>query len=697
MSLYASLRENPFIRIIIPLITGIIIAFQYNTFFLNCLSIIKFIALLCASLTFFLILKKPELKLTDFFIHTTVFVLSLWLTLSNISIKNQNEFNKIVVGKIISEPITKQNSILLQIKQLNAKSKSIFKPKLNVYLKKDTQSVSMFQPGVIVGFNNKLQKIVNNGNPNEFDFVLFQQINRVYFQAFISRNDLIVLETGGDKITFTKSLLKIRKYVFKVVNSSINSSKTRQLVLALLIGDRSELDQETLQSFTNAGVVHILAISGLHVGIIYMFLLILMKFCDRNKSLKLLRTVIIVLVIWTYALLTGFSPSVSRAATMFTLFALGKLINRDVSVFNLIAASAFLNLLINPLLIFHVGFQLSYAAVAGIVFFVPLFNNYISFSHRIPDYFFKLFTVSLAAQIATFPISVYYFNQFPTYFWLSNLLVIPVVFLIVIFSVLFIFFSSIGFISSFITVILKLLTEVITCWVDFVNILPCAVIKDISLTFTEAFILMLLTWFTFSWLKFKKSVFLILSLATICFILVFNVSSKISCLSNHQIIVYHSKKELHIGIYSGSKNTFLTSADDIYSSKDYEFYLKKHWLRMGFDEKMKIRQLNKNKDKEQDLEKEIFSPVNLIKSRSGSNYMILRKSSQLLLKQNSITKLSLIVGENLLPPDSKCSIDLIIIPASINHFYSRQWIRYASENNICCFNIAESGAFVADL
>jgi competence protein ComEC len=471
------------------------------------------------------------------------------------------------------------------------------------------------------------------------------------------------------------------------VNSSIKSLKTRQLVLALLIGDRSELDQKTLQSFTNAGVVHILAISGLHVGILYMFLLILMKFCDRKRSLIVLRTVIIVLVIWAYALLTGFSPSVSRAATMFTLFALAKLINRDVSVFNLIAASAFLNLLINPLLIFHVGFQLSYAAVAGIVFFVPFFNNYISFSHRIPDYFFKLFTVSLAAQIATFPISVYYFNQFPTYFWMSNLLVIPLVFLIVICSVLFISFSSIGFIGSFFSIILNLLSVFINYWVDLINILPYSLIEDIRLSLPETLMLMLFIWFMFSWFKFKKSSFAILSLATICSFLIFNVRSKVNCLSNHQVIVYHSRKELHIGIYSGMQNTLLTTAVDIYSSKDYEFYFKKHWLGMGVDQKINIRQLDKNKCKDNVCEKENFSLVNLIKSNSGANYMILRKESQQILKQNSFPKLSLIIGENLLPPDFKCSVEMIILPASISHFYAKHWINYASENNIRYFDV----------
>jgi competence protein ComEC len=652
--------------------------------------------LLCATITVFLISQKPELKLTDFFIHTTVFVLSLWLTLSNISVKNQNQENKTVIGKVLDEPVIKRNSILIQMKQLNTSGQGIFKPKLNVYIKKDTQSISMFQPGIIVGFDNNLKKISNNGNPDEFDFALFQQINRVCFQTFLSKNDIIILSGKNDKLTFAKSINSIRRYVLSAVNSSIKTKKTRQLILALLIGDRSELDKKTLQSFTNAGVVHILAISGLHVGIIYMFLITLLKFCDRNKSLKIFRTGMILLVIWGYALLTGFSPSVSRAATMFSLFAVGRLINRDTSVYNLIAASALINLLINPLLIFHVGFQLSYAAVAGIVFFVPLFNKQISFSHRIPDYFFKLFSVSLAAQLATFPISIYYFNQFPTYFWLSNLLVIPVVFLIVVSSILFISFSAIGFIGSFLCLVLEFLTEVLTKWVDFINVLPFSIIKNIRLSLPETFILLIFIWFIVSWVKYKKSFFAVLSLTTICLFLTINIRSNVRVLSNHRIIVYHSRKELDIGLYSGGANMFLTTAEDVLDRKEYEFYFRKHWLCMGIDDKIKIKRLNEIESNNKGFIGENVRSTLLIKGNSGAKFMIFNKRSKHVLNQNLAQNCAIIVGENLFPPDYGHFVDLIIIPAYINNFYARQWIEYAAENNIRCFNVAEDGAFVAD-
>ena len=171
--------------------------------------------------------------------------------------------------------------------------------------------------------------------------------------------------------------------------------------------------------------MHVLAVSGLHVGIIFFILNFLLTPLNRNKRLLKIKLFLLVGALWFYAFLTGLSPSVMRSCTMFSFIVVGENLNKRTNIYNTLAASAFLLMLINPLIIFGAGFQLSYIAVISIVFFQPRLAALVAVKNRILKYVWDLFTVSVAVQIGTAPISIFYFHQFPVYFWLSNFIVIP--------------------------------------------------------------------------------------------------------------------------------------------------------------------------------------------------------------------------------------------------------------------------------
>ncbi|MGI9547934.1 MAG: ComEC/Rec2 family competence protein, partial [Flavobacteriaceae bacterium] len=200
----------------------------------------------------------------------------------------------------------------------------------------------------------------------------------------------------------------------------------RSIIQALLLGDRREIDQATFKSYKNAGAIHILAISGLHVGIVLLMLQILLKPLESLPGGRTIKLLIIVLLLWAFALIAGFSASVVRAVTMFSFVAYALFLHRPGSSFNILALSMlFILLFIDPLFLFQLGFQLSYAAVFSILWFYPKLVRFWMPNHFLPRKAWQLFSVGLAAQLGVLPLSLYYFHQFPGLFFISNMVIVP--------------------------------------------------------------------------------------------------------------------------------------------------------------------------------------------------------------------------------------------------------------------------------
>ena len=172
---------------------------------------------------------------------------------------------------------------------------------------------------------------------------------------------------------------QIQSKIINCFKNDIFNEESKALLIALTSGNRAYISDELQSSFANSGAIHVLAVSGLHVGIVYMLLNFVLSFLNKSKRKKVVKSVIIIAIIWLYAFLTGLSPSVTRAALMFSMINIGTTLNRDISFFNILAGAALIMLLFNPLNLFEVGFQLSFIAVAGIVYFQPKFYKLFSF------------------------------------------------------------------------------------------------------------------------------------------------------------------------------------------------------------------------------------------------------------------------------------------------------------------------------
>jgi len=336
---------------------------------------------------------------------------------------------------------------------------------------------------------------------------------------------------------------------------------------ALLLGYVGEIDTSLKSAFAASGTMHILSVSGMHVGIIFLFLEVALGILGRRRYGIYLKAAAEIAFIWAYAAVTGFSPAVLRAATCLSFLITGKTMKRKPEILNIICTSVLFLLLMDPLLLSDVGFQLSYLAVTGIVIlYKPIYDLYIT--HRwFPDKVWALLAVSLAAQIATCPLSLYYFHRFPNYFMLSNLFVVPLSNGIILFGILALALSAIPFAGSLAIYVLKLLLALLNKSVMFTASLPGAVSDGFFPTPAEVAIMYILIAMVFLFFRTRQARFAMLALACLLVLQLSALSYKIgssTALAIHQgrggYVIRYSRRSKEICFYSGlrmSKDPFI--------------------------------------------------------------------------------------------------------------------------------------------
>ena len=259
-------------------------------------------------------------------------------------------------------------------------------------------------------------------NPAEFDSSAWLARQRIYHRIFLSPEELVRLkgQGGSGLIRFALSLRKAQVNIYRKL---LVNDEAFAVAATLILGYRSDLDPELLDSYAKTGTIHALSVSGMHVGIVYLVLEFCLKWMDRNTLLKWAKTVLILSLIWFYTLLTGCSPSVLRSAIMLSLFVMAKSLRKEPGSYHILFFSAFCLIISDTSLLWDPGFQLSYLAVFGLVWLQPQLYQAITFRWPVSQRIWQMVTLSLAAQILTYPLSVYYFHQFPLYFILSNLFI----------------------------------------------------------------------------------------------------------------------------------------------------------------------------------------------------------------------------------------------------------------------------------
>jgi len=460
----------------------------------------------------------------------------------------------IFTATILEKPQEKRNSYKSVAKLSTVKSGSAklqTNEKILVYFEKHN-NLEQLQPGDNIIFSTKPQPIKNYGNPFEFDYKKYLERKNIYRQLYLSANNWEITSTIL-KPTLTISAEQFREKLLKIYRNQNLGKNELEILSALTLGYKRDLDRETKRVFSASGAMHILAVSGLHVGIIFWVITLLFGFLRKQKLGRLLFMIISIILLWSYAFITGLSPSVMRASTMFSIFVIGENINRKPNSYNSLTASALFLLLFNPNNLFEVGFQLSYSAVFGILFLQPKLSKLITINNKILKFFWTLLTISIAAQIATFPITTFYFNQFPTYFWITNLFIIPAVMILIPLGISLLVVAKVPILSTLISAILQFIIKCCYIILSQIEQFPFSV-YEVSVHPIQLFFLLAALFSLYLFLKFHRAKFFQAILVSILLISTTSFIIQINRNKTTEIIVYNNPKNLTIQLIRGKTN-----------------------------------------------------------------------------------------------------------------------------------------------
>ncbi|MEQ1585235.1 MAG: ComEC/Rec2 family competence protein [Cyclobacteriaceae bacterium] len=406
-----------------------------------------------------------------------------------------NEKDEVVAYEAIvrSAPESKAKSWKLQVEIVRVKTKQWKSNTGSVMLyvsKKSMDQIPWLYGDrlLIKGAPNELRP---PANPNEFDFKRFLSFRNIYHQQFVLA-DQIRFISHAERKGFIYYSHQVRAWASEVLRKNIPGEQEQAIAMALVLGVTEGIDTDLQNAYAASGAMHVLAVSGLHVGIIYGIILVLLRPLNSYAWSRWVVAGISILLLWSFAFVTGLSPSVLRAVTMFSFIALARPLGWRTNIYNTLAASAFVLLIYNPYLIMSVGFQLSYLAVLGIVYLQRPIYNLWEIDNRAGDWIWQITCVSIAAQIATFALGMLYFHQFPVYFLVSNLFVIPLSTLVLIGGILLLVVSAWSWLAWLIGKLLLVLIQLLNWFVFKTEELPFSLISEIHLTTFQCWLIMMM-------------------------------------------------------------------------------------------------------------------------------------------------------------------------------------------------------------
>jgi competence protein ComEC len=425
------LSQIPLFRVVLPVMAGILYA-EYINIHPDWLGIASILGVLILSILIFtekgifhVGLKYPGTH--GFLLTFALFGASVFYTHVCKPVKPVLPEGKYILAKfrILSPPVEREKTYRVEARLLYCVD-SILIPsdaKVLLYVAKNSE-VRRWERTDEITARVRLNPVAGPKNPGEFDLQLFNRRKGIYYTGYLNAENILSAKKGS-KFTVMKWVDRLAKYMVSIPDTYFNSPAEKALAKALVLGYKDDLDEETISRFSKSGTSHILAVSGLHVGILWILTDRLLFALNSRKLLRWLKFFIALSVLWSYALITGLSPSVMRASIMFSFFALGSLIHARYNSFNILCLACLAILILNPMLLFSAGFQLSFTAVAGILFLYPLFRNAVYFRKSWQRTIWEITSVTLSAQLGTLPVSLYWFGQFPVYFAFANLPMVP--------------------------------------------------------------------------------------------------------------------------------------------------------------------------------------------------------------------------------------------------------------------------------
>jgi len=560
------------------LIVGILIG-NYISFDPIQLTVVVLFLLLALG---FLFIRSKEQFHPSFAFSIIVFLISIFVGISTITFNNQknqslhysnnSEFSigepllACIQIRTVLKPSTNYTKYEGSVVQLN-NQKTI--GRILIQVQKDSV-VKQFQVDDSILIKSPFLSIHAPLNPYGFNYKNYLKKQQIHHQIYVNNHQFFALQKKSSSIRGIAAT--IRTSINKSLKTNGFKNDELAVINALLLGQKNTVTKELLDSYSGAGAIHILAVSGLHVGILLLLLTFLFKPIHYFKHGKLMATLLIIVLLWIYAIIAGLSPSVVRAVAMFTALTVGMQLIKRSNVYQTLVISMFFLLLFNPFYLFEVGFQLSYLAVFSIVWIQPKLYSFWNPKFWLPKKIWQLFTVSFAAQLGVLPLSLYYFHQFPGLFFLSNLVIIPFLGIILIVGVLVISLSVIEMLPQFMVESYSFIIQQMNGFVRWVSIQDLFIIQNISFSF-----LLMLAFYNFIFISVKwfekkfyyRFVLLLISVILIQSIIAFE---KYTLESDQEFIIFNIRKSTIIGIRKGSNfqvNSTVSLTQNDYALKPY--------------------------------------------------------------------------------------------------------------------------------
>lgn len=430
------LKSTPFLRILCPYVTGIVCVLQgFSIPYRHLIFILAFLLCIASFLVQYFSKKAPVTRQWFFLINVNILLFLLAFETSYVydarhDPAHYSHYNdpgeQSFVCTVSDMPVSTAKSLKLQV-ELNGIEQGgrwhYTRGRIVVYIGQPANKA--ISTGDRLYIQARLSVPAAPQNPGEFDYKTFLERKNIFHTAYVSPEHVMITGRGKGSSFIETAGISMKEYVVRTLRDAGLSQEAFSICTALLVGYDDEISGDVMQSFSHSGTLHVLSVSGMHTGILYIVLIFMFDLFDKHQRYKKTRCLLVIVALLFFVAITGFSPSVLRAALMLVLVLMGKAFKRSGNSYNTLLFSAFLLLLYNPFLLCDVGFQLSYLAVFGIMYLYPLLSRRWPVENRILKFLWDLSMMSIAATMFTLPVTLYYFHQFPLWFIVSNLVIIP--------------------------------------------------------------------------------------------------------------------------------------------------------------------------------------------------------------------------------------------------------------------------------
>lgn len=627
-------------------------------------------------------------------IQIVLCILAMLLTYQN-DVRNRNEWygnqytkNAKLLVRLCEPPVSKAKTFKAETSVLAVvfhDTSMVSTGQLDLYFSQDSNPRPTF--GSIILIDAPIQVIKNTGNPGAFDYERYSKLQGKFHTVFLTTGSYIIIP-GTDHFDINKYLFHARDFIVSTLQGSLPmDKKVSGLAEALLIGYKGDLDKELLQAYSNTGVVHIIAISGLHLGLIYAMLTWIFNMFPFIRKSKHAKVIFILAFLWLFSFVTGASASVLRSAVMFTCIVIGKNYFRSASIYNSLASSAFLLLCYNPYFLWDVGFQLSYTAVYGIVWLQkPIYRKFYV-QTKLLNKIWQMTAVTIAAQITTFPVCLYYFHQFPNMFLITNLTAVPLSTLILFVEIIIVALAWWPAAAILAGKCCYGLVWIMNKIIMYCNDVPYARIDAIHATLFSTVSLYILLLSSIAWLLHKAKFFKYLAICGGLACIALFIVNKLQKQDQAKIIVYNIPNKKAIDFINHDKFLFIGDSSLRQNDAASNYSLKP--TRTEFQVSQEVGEINGLIFHERYIQ---FHTNTIMIIDSAVNFY--SRTSRLKIDVLIISGNPSLDLENI---NKAICAKVVVFDASNSLWKIARWKKQCEQLLLRCFSVTEKGAFILDI